>query len=174
MHGGNRHTGWNTREQNDNIDNSSAILKVVVVFLDLDNFKVTTERLGWTKHSPNPCTGAMSSLITEMTRKFNGRVLSGHDPVRGTEEAMILFNFVSVNRIEREIVRVQQEIAKNGVHCSLSAGIACTNSSDIEDITKVIKSAKKGKIKHPLLMMAKKQCRIAKKKGGNCIKILVL
>lgn len=174
MNDKNQDIGWDMPEQDGNTDYLDVPIEAIAVFLDLDNFKNLTERLGWTKDSPNPCTGTLTTLVSDLTRKFNGQIAWGIDPIRGTEEVMIFFTFVPVNHVIIEVEKIQQEIANIGFNCTLSAGIAYTNSFDVEIIKKVIKWGNRGKSKHPLLILAKKQCRMAKKKGGNCIETLML
>jgi GGDEF domain-containing protein len=140
-----------------------------VVFLDLDNFKTCMEEKNWSEYTPNPITRYLTQEIMRYVREYRVLTLWGLDRNRGTEEAILFFQYEKefVQDIIEELREDVMTLAhRHNAPTSLSAGLAEGKTPKV----KKIKSHSKREFKKDLtIFLAYRALKKAKKKGGNRI-----
>lgn len=149
------------------MDNYSEFGTVIAV--DLDNFKICTQFMGWTPYASNPITRLLTDLLEDFIGKFYAIELFGIDHSKGTEEA-ILVVFHETNTILQslEIIKksIEQLANRLGAPTSLSIGVA---TGQINEIKKLENRKKITFFRDPTRAMALRALKKAKKMGGNQI-----
>lgn len=143
--------------------------KGVVTFLDLDNFKHCVEEKNWSKYTPNPITRFLTVTIEQYIRKYRALSFWGLDQKRGTEEAILFFQYEKsfvlnlIDDLRKDIMNLAQQY---NASTSLSAGLAEGKIPKIKNIKNHSKSEFK---KDPTIFLAYRALKKAKKQGGNSI-----
>jgi GGDEF domain-containing protein len=138
-----------------------------VVFVDLDNFKVCMEEKSWSNYNPNPITRFLTDTIMQFVRKYRASVLWGMDKKRGTEEAILFFQYRKrfVRKLIEGLRKSVLELAKHyNAPTSLSAGLA---EGPYPQIKRIKSHSKKEFKKDPTILLAYRALKKAKKSGGN-------
>lgn len=105
-------------------EDSQLTLKIVegtIVAIDLDNFSEVVRLRGWSSYKPNPATGLLMNLVSELVEKHMGFVIYGLDWVRGTEEALIEIPYVEPREVVSDLKKIVLELKKLGVSASVVA-----------------------------------------------------
>jgi len=138
-----------------------------VVFLDLDNFETCIQRKNWSRYSPNPITRYLTKSIIHLVREYRALCLWGLDEARGTEEAILFFQYNKefirklLEELRKEILALAKE---QNAPTSLSVGLA---SGRIPRVKKIEAHSKREFKKDPAILLAYRAMKKAKKKGGN-------
>lgn len=140
-----------------------SLSRATVAVLDLDRFKELTKERGWSKYSPNIITGEFSKLVEDFVRKWCAHLIYGLDWNRGTEEAVVEISGVEPNEVLEDLEKIRRRVEELGG--SLSIGVAYGPS-----ITIKAKSRREAYLS-PLVRMATKALRKAKRSGGNRMKV---
>ncbi|MCY3410175.1 MAG: hypothetical protein INQ03_00930 [Candidatus Heimdallarchaeota archaeon] len=140
-----------------------------VIAVDLDNFKICTQVMGWNSYTSNPITRLLTDVLEDFIRKFYALELIGIDRSKGTEEA-ILVVFQETETILQDlriIIKSLDQLAnKLAAPTSLSIGVATGQINEI----KILENRKKSTLfRDPIRAMALKALKKAKKGGGNQI-----
>lgn len=139
----------------------------IIVFLDLDNFETCVKRKNWSRYTPNPITRYITNRIKQFVREYRVLILWGLDEARGTEEAILFFQYEKdfVRELIEELREKVLELAKEkNAPTSLSAGLA---SGRIPRVKKIDAHSKEEFKKDPTIFLAYRAMKKAKKKGGN-------
>ena len=142
-----------------------------VIFLDLDGFKNCTEEMNWIRWTPNPITDFLSTQIIKFIYTYQAVHIWGLNEKEGTEECILIFwkkqssIFDLLNNLRIDILNIAMKLR---APTSLSVGIATGQINNTKPINHNRKSDFK---KDPLIYLAYKALRKAKKTGGN--KILI-
>ncbi len=94
----------------------------IIIVMDLDEFEEYTLVHGYDQYKPNIVTGTLTRLVEELSTKYRGVIIYGHDPARGTEEAVIEIPLMSDGQIREllnDLERVKQEINKLGARITI-------------------------------------------------------
>ncbi len=105
-------------------EDSQLTLKIVegtIVAIDLDSFSEVVRSRGWSSYKPNPATGLLTSLVSELVEKYMGFVVYGLDWDRGTEEALIEVPYVEPREIAGDLRKIALELKNLGVSASIVA-----------------------------------------------------
>lgn len=137
------------------------------IFFDLDNFKETMKKMGWSEFKPNLITGNLTQFIQMFASKYNANVLWGLDPERGTEEAYLEVIEPDPEELYNDLEEVRKKIEKLGKetksHAHLSIGVAYGKIGNIKPCSR------RDLIRTPLGKKAWKALKEAKRTGGNKI-----
>jgi len=137
------------------------------IFLDLDKFKETTKKMGWTEFKPNPITGNLTQLVQIFASKHNANILWGLDQERGTEEAYLEVVEPELEELHKDLEEIRKKIENLGKetksHAHLSIGVAYGKISNVKP------RSTRELTKTPLGNRAWKALKKAKKTGGNKI-----
>lgn len=140
-----------------------------VVFLDLDNFKKCMESKNWSEYTPNPITRHLTNKIMRYVREYRVFILWGLNRQRGTEEAILFFQYEK-DFIQELIEELRKDVMKlaRRYHAptSLSAGLA---EGKVPKVKKIKSHSKREFKKDPTIFLAYRALKKAKKRGGNCI-----
>ncbi len=105
-------------------EDSQLTLRMVegtIVAIDLDNFSEVVRSRGWSSYKPNPATGLLTNLISELVEKYMGFVVYGLDWDRGTEEALIEIPCVEPREVASDLKKIVFELKGLGVSASIVA-----------------------------------------------------
>lgn len=94
----------------------------VIIVMDLDEFEEYTLIHGYDQYKPNIVTGTLTRLVEELSIKYRGVIIYGHDPARGTEEAVIEIPLISdsqINELLNDLERVKEEINRLGARITI-------------------------------------------------------
>ena len=93
----------------------------LIIVLDLDKFEEFMEKRGWDPYKPNIVTGTLTNLVENFARKWNGVVIYGLDPIRGTEEAVIEipYGHDHLDGIIDDLEKIKKEINRLGASISI-------------------------------------------------------
>ncbi|MGV9173132.1 MAG: hypothetical protein ACOC44_09380 [Promethearchaeia archaeon] len=143
--------------------------KGTIVFADLDNFQDCMKIMGWSRYSSNQITQFMTNTVKKYIIKYQATPLWGLNEEEGTEEFIDLF-FLPLEKVKQILDKLRRDILnlaeKLDAPTSLSVGIA---EGDVEHIKPLKSHRKKEFLKHPIIYLAYKALKKAKKQGGNII-----
>lgn len=137
------------------------------IFLDLDKFKETTKKMGWTEFKPNPISGNLTQIVQIFASKHNANILWGLDQERGTEEAYLEVVEPELEELHKDLEEVRRKIenlgkeTKSYAHLSIGVAYGKISNRKPRSIRELIKT--------PLGNSAWKALKKAKKTGGNKI-----
>lgn len=97
------------------------LVEGTIIAIDLDEFSEVVREKGWSEYKPNPATGLLTMLVEEFVRKWQGVIVYGLDEERGTEEAVIEIPYVEPEEVERDLLRIKEELNKLGVRVTIVA-----------------------------------------------------
>lgn len=136
-----------------------------VIVLDLDRFEEFVKTRGLSPYRPNIVTGTLTSLVEDFVKKWNGVVIYGLDPFRGTEEAVIeVCEGIDVESIERDLEKIRSTIE------SLGSSITIVVVKDYVTL-KPATSRREAYSGTPGRRRAWRLVRLLKKRGGNVVKL---
>lgn len=150
------------------------MIRVVTIYIDLDNFGEIVKGKGLSEYKPNIVTGEITNLILKFAHEHNATILFGLDESRGTEEAVLeIIEEENIDKIIRDLHKLKRTIEKIGINtrtyvtASIGVGIGVIPSK----LTAKIRSRKD--IANTLTRyLAKKALEKAKKEGKNRIVVL--
>jgi len=89
--------------------------------MDLDKFEEFMNTHGLNPYKPNIITGTLTNLVEDFVRKWNGVVIHGLDPVRGTEEAVIEipYGYEYLDDVVRDLEYIKSVINSLGASISI-------------------------------------------------------
>ncbi|MCD6489021.1 MAG: hypothetical protein J7K21_07365 [Desulfurococcales archaeon] len=135
-----------------------------IIVIDLDRFKEIVQEKGWDEYKPNIVTGTLTSLVEFFSRKWQGVIVFGLDPQRGTEEAIIEIPFINPLDVKNDLINIRDEINKLGV------GVTIVAVRDIV-IARPARNRREAYYGTPGRRRALKILRSIKRKGGNKVYI---
>lgn len=132
-----------------------------IVVMDLDRFEETTRLRGFDEYKPNIVTGLLSHLVEEFARKWSGVVVYGLDWERGTEEAVVEIPSVEASELERDLVKIAEEVEKTGASITIVAITAPILGAPAENRRDAYKAGFRG--------YARKILEKLKRRGGGVV-----
>ncbi|WXG41275.1 MAG: hypothetical protein WED07_11005 [Candidatus Freyarchaeum deiterrae] len=137
------------------------------IFFDLDKFKETMKKMGWTEFKPNAITGNLTQFIQMFASKHNANILWGLDQERGTEEAYLEIVEPDTEEISADLEVIRKKIEELGKetksNAHLSIGVAYGKIGNVKP------RSRRELTRTPLGNGAWKALHEAKKTGGNKI-----
>ncbi|MBD3227340.1 MAG: hypothetical protein GF329_04055 [Candidatus Lokiarchaeota archaeon] len=144
----------------------------IIVLMDLDNFKDISNRMNWTRYSPNIITGNLTELIKKLVRKYFGSIMWGMSKQEGTEECLILFTVTNLDNLLKDLKDLKRKVEElgkeTGTNATISIGVAI---GKVIDHKPARSRHSKDLYSDPLRKLAKRALNEAKKRGGNKIVI---
>ncbi|AEM38703.1 hypothetical protein Pyrfu_0834 [Pyrolobus fumarii 1A] len=135
-----------------------------IVMIDLDKFGEIVEERGWSEYRPNPATGLLTMLVERLVSKWQGVVLYGLDPDRGTEEVVIEIPYVEPEELLDDLKAIREELRKVGVTATIVAVRGYVGLKPTGDRREAYEGT-------PYRRLAAKLLRKAKRRGGDTIVI---
>ncbi len=133
-----------------------------IVMIDLDRFGEIVEERGWSEYKPNPATGLLTLLVERFVSKWQGVVLYGLDPERGTEEVVVEIPYVEPEELVEDLEEIRRELRRVNVTATIVAVRGYVGLKPTGDRREAYEGT-------PYRRLAARLLRRAKRRGGDAL-----
>jgi hypothetical protein len=149
--------------------NLMTVDECLAVFYDLDHFTECMQNKGWHRYWPNPLTGYLTEATVDLLHDFHACHIWGMNENEGTEEALIVF-FHPYHQVIPRLESIRKKVFEIAQDCKADTTLSIgTALGIIHDLKPILHHQNRAFRKDPVLYMAFKALRTAKKRGGNQI-----
>ena len=154
--------------------NNRTLVKVITIYLDLDNLGEIVKKKRLNEYKPNIITGQITNLILRFAWENNATIIFGLDEKRGTEEAILeIIGEYDLDKILEELDKLRKEVERIGIETKTNVTASIGVGVGYMPARIALKIRKRKEISNtPTRYLAKKALEKAKKEGKN--KIIVL